>query len=117
MIVGIGIDIIEIERVARAVSRQRFRERVFTEAEREYCDAASGAERYAGRFAAKEAIAKALGAGLAWHDVEILRAENGAPLPRLHGEALKRLGDARVHLSISHSRDYAVAHAVVERDG
>jgi holo-[acyl-carrier protein] synthase len=66
-------------------------------------------------FAAKEAIAKALGCGLNWRDVEILTSESGAPVTRLHGEARERLGDGRLHLSISHSRDYAVAHAVVER--
>jgi holo-[acyl-carrier protein] synthase len=114
---GIGIDIIEIERVARAVANPRFRERVFTAAEREYCDACANAERYAGRFAAKEAIAKALGAGLNWKDVEILCAPSGAPVPRLSGKAAERLGDRRLHVSISHCRAYAVAQAVVERDG
>ncbi|HTE19567.1 MAG TPA: holo-ACP synthase [Armatimonadota bacterium] len=116
MIDGIGVDIIEIERVAKAVARPRFRERVFTEAEREYCDAATNAERYAGRFAAKEAIAKALGIGLNWRDVEILCGESGAPLPRLHGAAAQRLGNRRLLISISHCRTYAVAQAVVEAD-
>jgi holo-[acyl-carrier protein] synthase len=114
LITGIGTDIVEIDRIARSVENPRFRARVFTEAEREYCDAFTGAERYAGRFAAKEAIGKALGAGLSWHDVEILRAENGAPVVHLQGEAARRLGDGRVHVSISHSRNHAVAFAVVE---
>src|SRR6476619_8394698 len=80
LIEAIGIDIIEIERMAAAVSRPRFRERVFTQAERDYCGEAAGAERYAGRFAAKEAIAKALGPPLAWQEVEILPADSGAPV-------------------------------------
>lgn len=116
MIDGIGIDIIEIDRIAEAISKPRFRARVFTEAECAYCDAAANAERYAGRFAAKEAIAKALGAGFDWREVEILPTEAGPPCPRLHGKAAERLAGRRIHLSISHCRAYAVAHAIVERD-
>ena len=116
MIDGIGIDIIEIERVAKAVANARFRQRVFTDAEREYCDGATNAERYAGRFAAKEAVAKALGIGLNWRDVEILCGDAGAPRPRLHGQAAERLGGRRLLVSISHCRTYAVAQAIVERD-
>lgn len=113
MIHGIGIDIIEIDRVAVAVARPRFKERVFTPAEREYCDQARGAERYAGRFAAKEAIAKALGCGLNWREVEILHGADGRPVPALHGAAAARLGDRRILLSISHCHHYAVAQAIV----
>jgi holo-[acyl-carrier protein] synthase len=116
VIEGVGVDIVEIDRVAKAVESPRFRERVFTAAEREYCDGCANAERYAGRFAAKEAIAKALGCGLDWRDVEILSSETGAPVPRLHGAAADRLAGRRIHLSISHCRAYAVAQAVLERD-
>ncbi len=113
MIDGIGIDIIEISRVADAVSRSRFRERVFTEAERAYCDGCANAERYAGRFAAKEAVAKALGISLSWRDIEILTSPSGAPVPVLHGLARERLAGRCLLVSISHSRDYAVAQALV----
>jgi holo-[acyl-carrier protein] synthase len=113
---GIGIDIIEIDRVAEAVARPLFRERVFSGDERAYCDAGNAAERYAGRFAAKEAIAKALGCSLNWREVEILSSASGAPLPRLHGTARERLGDRRLTVSISHCRTYAVAQAIVERE-
>ncbi len=113
MIDGIGVDIIELDRIAEAVRRDRFRSRVFTEAERQYCDGCEGAERYAGRFAAKEAVAKALGIALSWREVEILHASGGAPIARLHGKAAERLGDRCLLVSISHCRAYAVAQAVV----
>jgi len=115
LIDGIGIDIIEIDRVAKAVARTRFRERVFSPAEREYCDACVSAERYAGRFAAKEAVAKALGGGgLNWREVEILPSASGAPIPHLTGAAADRLAGRRLHVSISHSQTHAVAQAIVE---
>jgi holo-[acyl-carrier protein] synthase len=114
LIEGVGIDIIEIGRIAESIQRPRFRERIYTEAEREYCGATASAERYAGRFAAKEAIAKALGGSLVWQEVEILCAPSGAPVPRLHGAAAARLAGRRLHVSISHCHEYAVAQAVVE---
>ena len=113
MIDGIGIDIIELDRIAEAIRRERFRLRVFTEAEREYCDGCDGPERYAGRFAAKEAVAKALGIVLSWRDVEILHTATGAPRVRLHGRAAEALGERNLLLSISHCRSYAVAEALV----
>jgi holo-[acyl-carrier protein] synthase len=116
VIEGIGIDIIEIERIAEAIRRERFRERVFTEAEREYCDACASPERYAGRFAAKEAVAKALGRSLPWNSVEILSGPSGAPVARLRGEAEKALAGRRLHVSISHCRTYAVGQAIVEAE-
>lgn len=114
MIEGIGIDIIELDRIQRAVASPRFRDRVFTPAEQDYCEGCTGPERYAGRFAAKEAVAKALGGSLQWKDVEILRAPSGAPVPQLHGAAAERLGGRKLLLSISHCRTYAVAQAIVE---
>ena len=113
MIDGIGVDIIEIERVDRAIRNPRFVERIFSPAEVEYCGQSVRAERYAGRFAAKEAVAKAFGRALCWHDVEILPQKGGAPLVRLSGEAAELLGGRRIMVSISHCHAYAVAQAVL----
>src|SRR5438105_10548177 len=121
MTVTVGTDLIEIERIRRALSRhERFRERCFTEAERAYCDSRPNpAQSYAGRFAGKEAVGKALGFGVArafaWREVEIV----GRPKPavRLHGrmQALAgRLGAREIDLSMTHSRELASATCVVE---
>ncbi|HEU4595251.1 MAG TPA: holo-ACP synthase [Pyrinomonadaceae bacterium] len=125
MIVSIGIDIIEIERVREVLARTpRFRERVFTEAEREYCDrrGAQSAQHYAARFAAKEAAFKALGTGwsggLGWHDVEVVSKESGEPALVLHASALEifnRTGSTHAHLSLSHTSQHAVAQVIFER--
>lgn len=121
MVEGIGVDIIEIERVAEAVARRRFRERIFSPAERDYCEDGGSprriAERYAGRFAAKEAVVKALGTGmrLPLREIETLRGESGAPYVRVSGEAATVVDGRRVWVSISHCKNYAVAQAVVER--
>ena len=116
----VGLDLIEIARVRRALDRYpRFRERVFTEAERAYCDSRPNpAESYAGRFAAKEAVGKALGFGVArawaWQDVEVV----GRPKPsvRLSGrvaERAARVGVGQIDLSMTHSRELAAAVCVV----
>ena len=118
-----GVDIIEIERVARVVSRwgQRFLDRIFTEGEQAYC--AGRAPNLAARFAAKEATMKALGTGVrgvGWKDIEVVRQKSGAPSIRLHDRALARyeaLGIGDLSLSISHSRDYAVAMVVGQSEG
>jgi holo-[acyl-carrier protein] synthase len=120
MILGTGIDIVEIERIAEAVKNPRFTERVFTEQEQEYCESrrAQRASSYAARFAAKEAVMKALGTGLSkgrWLDVEILSIPDGKPNVRLGGffEAIAReMGVVAIQLSLSHSRDFAVAQAI-----
>jgi holo-[acyl-carrier protein] synthase len=120
MILGTGIDIIEIQRIAEAVKNPRFIERVFTEQEREYCESrgAQKAGSYAARFAAKEAVMKALGTGLSkgrWLDVEILSVLDTKPGVRLYGfyaAIAREMGIVEVHLSLSHSRDYAVAQAI-----
>lgn len=121
MIVGIGIDIIEIDRIGAAVERDGFARRVFTAAEREYCDG-RGVQRpasYAARFAGKEAVMKAFGTGLSagtWQDVEILAAANGRPTVSLRGhfaELAAKMGVTAVHISLSHARDYAAAQAVL----
>lgn len=122
MVVGIGIDSVRIERI-RKVSDRLF-ERICTAAEREYCERFGPEgrhERYAGRFAAKEAVSKALGTGIAagvnWTDIEVLPTPTGAPRVELHGAALehmKRLRGERIHVSISHDKETAVAMAVLE---
>ncbi len=114
MPISIGIDIIEVDRIREALARRpRMAARLFTEREREYCGRhADPAPHYAARFAAKEAAAKALGRWLRWQDIEVLNDEGGRPRVILHGEAAAAadiaLG-ARALVSLSHSRDYAVA--------
>ena len=119
MSVSVGTDLIEIARIGRALERyERFRERCFTEAERAYCDSRRNpAQSYAGRFAGKEAVGKALGFGVArafaWQEIEIV----GRPKPavRLSGRLAERaatLGVASVDLSMTHSRELAQAVAV-----
>ena len=115
----VGVDLIEIERIRRALDRPGFRERCFTEAERAYCDSKPNpAQHYAGRFAGKEAVGKALGFGVAvhfaWREIEI----SGRPKPsvRLFGrlrERAERLGAGEIELSMTHSKELAAAVAVV----
>ena len=116
----VGVDLIEIERIRLALERYPgFKERCFTEAERAYCDSRKNpAQSYAGRFAGKEAVGKALGFGVArafaWRDVEIV----GRPKPavQLHGRLAawaERLGAGEIDLSMTHSRELASAVAVV----
>ena len=117
----VGVDLIEIARIRRALERYpRFRERCFTDAERAYCESRPNpAESYAGRFAGKEAVGKALGIGVArafaWKDIEIV----GRPKPsvRLSGRVrvwAEKQKAGRIDLSMSHSRELANAVAVVE---
>ena len=125
MIVSTGIDIVEVYRIAETMTRTpRFTERVFTNAERVYCDAkgAAAAQSYAGRFAAKEAFLKALQTGwrgkITWHDIEILSDDQGVPSLNISGEARRLVEDrgvAQMHLSISHTTEHAVAHVIFEK--
>ena len=125
MIVGTGVDIVDIERFRKIVGRQkgRFIERVFTPAERKFCDRyRDPIPHFSARFAAKEALFKALGTGWAkgvtWLDAEVKRENSEPPVLVLHGEAEKRsirLGACRVHLSISHSEQWAVAMVILEK--
>ena len=118
-----GVDIIEIDRVRRVLERygERFLQRVFTPGEIAYCR--RRAPNLAARFAAKEAAMKALGTGVrgvGWRDIEVVRAASGAPGLRLHGRGLaraERLGVSETSLSMSHSREYAVAFVVVQQMG
>ncbi len=124
MIVGIGVDIVEIRRLREVLERQqdRFIRRVFTELEQEYCRAhRDPVPHYAARFAAKESLFKALGTGWArgvsWKDAEVVRAAAQAPILALHGRAEKlsqALGVQAVYLSLSHSNDSAVAVVILE---
>ncbi len=125
MIISTGIDIIEVRRVRQVIERTpRFLERVFTLAERAYCDRA-GANRwmhYAARFAAKEAAMKALGTGwsggVSWQDVEIISKEIGAPTVKLYNiahELFERSGATVAHLSLSHTAEHAIAQVIFEK--
>ena len=124
MIYGIGVDLVEIDRMERAITRSgpRLVERLYTPGERAYC----GAKRFpypcfAARFACKEAFLKALGTGLRkhmrWRDIEVRRDPLGRPLLHLHGYLRERCAAAgirHIHLSLSHSAGHAVAQVVLE---
>jgi len=121
-IAGLGVDICEIARMGRALERHpTLRERVFTPEEIAYCDSrARPAESYAGRFAAREAVIKALGGyrERGWRDISVTRAPTGAPAIRLEGNAKRRadvLGVTSVLISFTHERSSAVAFAVAVR--
>ena len=126
MIISIGIDIIEVARVREVLARTpRFAERVFTAAERAYCDGRGtvAAQHYAARFAAKEAALKALQTGwrggISWQDVEIASRETGAPFLILHGpvqELFEKSGATAAHLSMSHTSEHAIAEVILERE-
>jgi holo-[acyl-carrier protein] synthase len=126
MIVGTGIDIAEVDRIANSIARfgRRFLERVFTADEIRYCESkANKAERYAGRFAAKEAGMKAIGTGwnrgVRWQDIEVQRSPGSRPTIVFHNKAaefFQKLGAARAHLSITHTKDSAMALVVLESE-
>jgi holo-[acyl-carrier protein] synthase len=124
MIIGTGVDVVEIPRIRKITERltDRFILRVFTPSEQQYCRAyRDPAPYFAVRFAAKEALFKALGTGWAkgvtWQDAEVLRERQDVPIMVLHGEAL-RLSEAKgakkVHLSMSHSDLWAIATVILE---
>ena len=122
MIIGIGVDLVKIDRIDKAGKNHNgFLERVFTEREREYCSRQKySAQHYAGRFAAKEAVLKAIGtgwsAGVKWTDMEVLHGEGGGPIVNVSGR-VKDLMDLRgvrqILLSYSHDEGYAVAQVVL----
>ncbi|HZP23251.1 MAG TPA: holo-[acyl-carrier-protein] synthase [Terriglobales bacterium] len=126
MIVGTGIDIAEVSRIAQSIERfgRRFLERVFTPDEIRYCESkANKAERYAGRFAAKEAAMKAIGTGwnrgVTWHDVEVQRLPGSRPTIVFHNKAAEffhKLGGRRAHLSITHTAESAMAQVILESE-
>lgn len=120
---GIGIDVVEVSRIQQSISDfgPRFLERIFTPAEREYCERqARSPIHYAARFAAKEAVSKALGTGIgkevAWLDLEVIRKESGEPEIHLSGHAKRladRLGVCTIKVSLTHAEHYAAANAVI----
>ena len=124
MIVGLGVDIAEIDRLEKAIGRHgiAFLKRVFTPAEIEYCERhKSKFERYAARFAAKEALMKALGTGwrkgVRWRDIEIKNEPGGKPVLKLAGMAAEhtsRLGASRFLLSMTHTGNLAYAQVILE---
>src|SRR5206468_8824255 len=124
MITGIGIDVVQNERIRQSIQRfgDRFLNRIYTEGEIEYCKKTAQPEiHYAARFAAKEAAFKALGtgwaAGVKWKDVEIVRLSSGKPELHLHGEALARAtsaGATRFHVSLTHDQLVSCAVVVLE---
>lgn len=119
---GIGIDVVEVERIASAIQRhgEPFLAKIFTAAEREYCESRKNpAMHYAARFAAKEAVSKALGTGIGGnaglHDLEIIHDAAGAPKLQLSGAAetfAKQHGITDIQISLTHARDYAAANAI-----
>jgi len=124
MIVGTGIDIAEVPRIRQSIERfgERFLQRIFTEGEIRYCDSKMNRmERYAARFAAKEAAMKALGTGwnhgVRWVDCEVMRMPGGRPTIAFHGKAgefAAKLGVKNASLSISHTAEQAIAQVILE---
>ena len=121
MIIGIGTDIIEVERVKRAIEKPGLKTKVFTEKEIAYCDQWNNAEHYAARGAAKEAFFKALGTG--WRgemeitEVEVINNELGKPEIILSGKTLAAFNEAggkKIHLSLSHIKETAIAYVIIE---
>ena len=121
MILGTGIDIIEVDRVAKAAAKEGFMHRIFTQEELlRFAKFNNDPAHIAGAFAAKEAVSKALGTGIGaveWKDIEILHHQSGQLYVKLYGNAQKRmqeLGGETMHISISHVKAMAAAQAILE---
>ena len=127
MIVGLGLDIAEIDRIEAAIVRHgaAFIERLYTPREAAYCESHRNRfERYAGRFAAKEAAMKALGTGwrrgVRWRDIEVVRETSGKPtlqLAGVAGELAARMGVKNISITITHSGNLALAQVIFEDGG
>lgn len=122
MIEGVGIDIIEISRIRKAIVRngKRFLDSLFLPSEQKYClSHKDPSPQFAARFSAKEAAVKALGVGfrdgIHWHDFEVVHDPNGKPFLKLSDKIQKRFNKPNLHLSMSHSKEYATAIVVWER--
>jgi holo-[acyl-carrier protein] synthase len=123
MIAGIGIDLIEVKKIARSISSEMYLRKVFTEAEIAECRlATNSAERFAGKFAAKEALMKAIGKGIrqgVWFtQIEVLNEASGAPYIRVNSEvetSLNELGVKKIHISITHTKSNAAAIVILEQ--
>lgn len=125
MIFGTGIDIIEIDRIKQSIQKysDRFEQKVFTQKEVDYCHSqADPAKHFAARFSVKEAVLKCFGTGMTdgilWKDIEVDRQESGQPILNLYGKGKELFGQLKlkhIHISITHEKNYAVAHAIAEK--
>ncbi len=125
-IIGHGIDLVDVERIDRSLTEyaDRFRDRVFTKLESDYCgDSRRPGPHFAARFAAKEAVLKAIGtgwrSGIAWTDIEVVNGPSGAPTIRLSGQAsliAQSLGITSWHISLTHTGTTAMASAIAVGD-
>jgi holo-[acyl-carrier protein] synthase len=120
MLLGLGVDMVEVERVKKALERwgERFLNRVFTSEERSYCLRKAFPEQsFAARFAAKEAVLKAIGTGLSsgigWKGVEIVNKTSGKPEVNLGKKIMHRIGGKKILISISHTKEFAIACAIL----
>jgi holo-[acyl-carrier protein] synthase len=121
MVKGIGVDILEIDRIQHSIDElgDNFLRRVFTEDEIQYCSSKHNAgQHFAARFAAKEAVSKALATGwrgdFAWKDVEVMNDSLGQPHITLYGRLKEAVGGASIHVSLSHSRSHVVAMVMID---
>ena len=125
MIFGTGIDIIEVGRIKNSIQKysDRFKKKIFTQKEIDYCHSqADPAKHFAARFTVKEAVLKCFGTGLTggilWKDIEVGKLNSGQPVLNLHGNGKKlfnQLNLKHIHVSITHDKTYAVAHAIAEK--
>ena len=125
MIVGTGIDIIEVDRIKISIQKysDRFKKKIFTQKEIDYCDSqAEPAKHFAARFSVKEAVLKCFGTGMSggilWKDIEVDKLESGQPILNLYGKGEKifdQLNLKQIHISITHDKSYAVAHLIAEK--
>ena len=125
MIFGTGIDIIEVDRIKNSIQKysDRFKKKIFTQNEIDYCHSqADPAKHFAARFTVKEAVLKCFGTGLTggilWKDIEVGKLNSGQPVLNLHGNGKKlfnQLNLKHIHISITHDKTYAAAHAIAEK--
>ena len=125
MIFGTGIDIIEVDRIKNSIQKysDRFKKKIFTQKEIDYCHSqADPAKHFAARFTVKEAVLKCFGTGLTggilWKDIEVGKLNSGQPILNLHGNGKKlfnQLNLKHIHVSITHDKTYAAAHAIAEK--
>ena len=125
MIFGTGIDIIEIDRIKNSIQKysDRFKKKIFTQKEIDYCHSqADPVKHFAARFTVKEAVLKCFGTGMTggilWKDIEVDKLNSGQPFLNLHGNGKKlfnQLNLKHIHVSITHDKTYAAAHAIAEK--
>ena len=125
MIFGTGIDIIEVDRIKNSIRKYsgRFKKKIFTQKEIDYCHSqADPAKHFAARFTVKEAVLKCFGTGMTggilWKDIEVDKLNSGQPVLNLYGngkELFNQLNLKHIHISITHDKTYAVAHAIAEK--